>query len=178
MNKLGLFRSGICQGTATLIKSTCSSEPKSFDLATLSYPCNEKAPTSLLLRGGGGNGIKSDSELFSQNWAKDSLLSKLRRSQSNCCSQSANIIKGLCQEYIFPEGPTCPLSTLNLYVSDCYYVSNMAKTLLWSKPQHSRSHIHRVYLTSTASYSTKDKLTTRLLPSTRNSNYKTLPTMI
>lgn len=126
---------------------------------------------------GRGKWQKSDSELFSQNWAKDSLLSKLRRSQSNCCScQSANIIKGLCQEYIFPEGPTCPISTLNLYVSDCYYVSNMAKTLLWSKPQHRHSHIHRVYHTSTASYSTKDKLTTTLLPSTGNSNYKTLPT--
>lgn len=147
MNKLGLFRSGICQGTAILIKSTCSSEPKSFDPL---LPLQWEGAYQPLLRGGGGNGIKSDSELFSQNWAKDSLLSKLRGSQSNCCSrQSVNIIKGLCQEYIFPEGPTCPLSTLNLYVSDCYYVSNMAETLLWSKPQHRRGHIHRFYLTST-----------------------------
>lgn len=156
MNKLGLFRSGIGQGTAILIKSTGSSEPKSFDLDTL-LPLQWEGAYQPLLRGGGRNGIKSESELFSQNWAKDSLLSKLRRSQSNCCSrQSANIIKGLCQEYIyiFPEGPTCPLSTLYLHVSDCYYVFNMAKILLWSKPQHWRSHIHRViYLPSTASYS-------------------------
>lgn len=135
----GLLGSVVCQG----IESYSDQIPpffwllKSFNLSTLPYQ-----PYAMRKR----EGMVScqNQNCFSQNWAKDSLLSKLRRSQRNCCSPElllpsiSECNKGLVPRVYTPwgAGPARPLSKLKWYFSDCYYVFNSAKTLLLSKLQH------------------------------------------
>lgn len=138
MKKLGTLGSIICQDTDSYSdqvllfwsSSTALLTLKSFNLSTLPYqPCAVRREQWMA--------SCQSQNCLSQNWAKDSLLSKLRQSQSNCCSPELLLPSiSECNKRTLPRvyipwgaSPACPLSKLKWYFSDCYFVFNSASKL-------------------------------------------------